>query len=118
MLYCLKKVYKLYSIISDQFFQGRAKVALIFSMVAALKDQNFQQGPNKPPPPEHYNQPGPFVGQIEQIEMQQFAVNEGQEIHAASTFQSPHIYDEAGFQRQELLAVNEEPLYQNQDIEF
>ena len=74
--------------------------------------------PSVSPPPVHNNQPGPSRGQIEQIEMQQFVVNEEEQIHAASTFQSPHIYDEAGFQRQNLLAVTEEPLYQNQDIEF
>ena len=89
------------------------------TMITALYDQNFQQGPNTPPPPVHNNQPGPSGAQIQEIEMQQFVVNEEEKIHAASTFQSPHIYDEAGYQRQTLLAVTEEPLYQNQaEIEF
>ena len=87
-------------------------------MIAALYDQNFQQGHTTPPPAEQFNQPGPSTGQIEQFEMREFVVNEGQKISAASTFQDPHIYDEAGFQQIELLATNEEPLYQNENNEF
>ena len=87
-------------------------------MVTALHDNEFQQGHTTTPPPEQFNQPGPSTRQIEQFEMEEFVMSEGQKITAASTFQDPHIYDEAGFQEIELLATNEEPLYQNENNEF
>ena len=88
-------------------------------MIAALYDNNFQQGrTTPPPPPEQFNQPGPSGGQVERYEMEEFVMNERQKITAAATFQDPHIYDEAGFQEIELLATNEEPLYQNENNEF
>ena len=87
-------------------------------MVTALHDNEYQQGHTTTPPPELFNQPGPSTGQIEQLEMEEFVMSEGQKITAASTFQESHLYDEAGFQEIELLATNEEPIYENEKTEF
>ena len=85
-------------------------------MVTALYDHEFQPLGTTTPPPEHFNQPGPSMRQIEQFEMGECMMSESQRITAASTFQESHLYDEAGFQEIELLPTNEEPLYQNTEF--
>ena len=84
-------------------------------MVTALYDHEFQPLGTTTPPPEHSNQPGPNMRQIEECEMEECMMSERQKI-AAATFQEAHLYDEAGFQDIELLPTNEEPLYQNTEF--
>ena len=84
-------------------------------MVTALYDHEFQPLGTTTPPPEHSNQPGPNMRQIEECEMEECMMSERQKI-AAATFQEAHFYDEAGFQDIELLPTNEEPLYQNTEF--
>ena len=85
-------------------------------MVTALYDHEFQPLDTTTPPPEHSNQPGPNMRQIEECEMEECMMSESQKDTAASTFQESHLYDEAGFQEIELLPTNEEPLYQNTEF--
>ena len=87
-------------------------------MVTAMYDNDFQRGHATTPPPAQFNQSGPSTRQIEQFEMEESVMSEERKITAASTFQEPHLYDEAGFQEIELLATTEEPIYANEETEF
>ena len=84
-------------------------------MVTALYDHEFQPLGTTTPPPEHSNQPGPNMRQMEERRMEECTMGERQKI-AAATFQEVNLYDEANFQDIELLPTNEEPLYQNAEF--
>ena len=84
-------------------------------MVTALYDHEFQPLGTTTPPPEHSNQPGPNMRQMEECTMEECSMGERQK-NAAATFQEVNLYDEADFQDIELLPMSEEPLYQNTEF--
>ena len=84
-------------------------------MVTALYDHEFRPLDTATPPPEHSNQPGPNMRQMEECIMEECMMGERQKT-AAATFQEVNLYDEANFQDIELLPMSEEPLYQNAEF--